>query len=228
MNNIQNVQNIVEDFIPQIIQNYKVLIFDMDGTLLDSMKVWKYAGRDYLEALGLKAEENLDRLLFSMSMKETAQYLKENYSLNFSIDEIISTVNSKIIEAYEKTVQLKPGVKKALLKFREEGLKLYLATGSDRCLVQACFERLGISELFEEVFTCSELKASKSSPLIYEKALEASGFEKSKALVFEDAIIPVSTAHNAGFDVAVIYDEESDSEKDNLLKIGKWFFDRWI
>lgn len=91
-------------------------IFDMDGTLLDSMPVWEHASERYLQNKGIEVREKLSEILFSMSMQKGAEYVKENYHLTESTDEIVTGVNNIVYTAYEKEVQPKEGVREFLDK----------------------------------------------------------------------------------------------------------------
>ena len=112
-------------------------IFDMDGTLLDSMPVWEHASERYLQNKGIEVREKLSEILFSMSMQKGAEYVKENYHLTESTDEIVTGVNNIVYTAYEKEVQPKEGVREFLDKLQAEGIKMVVATSTDRPMVEA-------------------------------------------------------------------------------------------
>ena len=114
----------------------------MDGTLLDSMPVWEHASERYLQNKGIKVRERLSDILFSMSMQKGAEYVKENYHLAESVDEIVAGVNNIVYTAYEKEVQPKEGVRELLDTLQVNGIKMVVATSTDRPMVEAapdCF-----------------------------------------------------------------------------------------
>ena len=119
-------------------------IFDMDGTLLDSMPVWEHASERYLQNKGIEVREKLSEILFSMSMQKGAEYVKENYHLTESTDEIVTGVNNIVYTAYEKEVQPKEGVREFLDKLQAEGIKMVVATSTDRPMVEAALKRTGL------------------------------------------------------------------------------------
>lgn len=183
-------------------------IFDIDGTLLDSMQVWNDAGERYLRSLGIEPEPGLGRIMFPMSMVQGAEYLKGRYLPQLDPDEIIGGINSTIRDFYED-VQLKPGVKQFLEEMKKWGIKMTAATATDRCLIEKAMNRLEILALFDHIFTCSEVGAGKSMPDIYLAAKQHMGTEISSTWVFEDVYHAIQTAKNAGFRIAGVYDESS-------------------
>lgn len=190
-------------------------IFDVDGTLLDSMQVWDDAGERYLRSLGIEAEPDLGRVMFSMSMVRGAEYLKERYLPQFDTDEIISGINNTIQDFYDNQVQLKYGVKQFLDEMKKCNIKMTAATSSDRRLIEKALGRLEILNLFDRIFTCSEVGAGKSKPDIYLAAKQYMDTEISDTWVFEDAYHAIQTAKNAGFRTVGVYDASNmDAEKE--------------
>ena len=182
-------------------------IFDMDGTLLDSMPVWEHASERYLQNKGIEVREKLSEILFSMSMQKGAEYVKENYHLTESTDEIVTGVNNIVYTAYEKEVQPKEGVREFLDKLQAEGIKMVVATSTDRPMVEAYFER---------IFTCTEIGKGKVEPDIYHAASDFLGTKPKHTLVFEDALYAIGTAKKAGFVTVGVYDAASEKEQDKI------------
>ena len=107
-------------------------VFDIDGTLLDSMKIWNDAGERYLKTCGKKAEDGLADILFEMSMEEGAQYMKDRYGLEKTIEEISSGVLAAVEGFYRNEAELKPGAQELLEAFASRGIRMTVATSSDR------------------------------------------------------------------------------------------------
>lgn len=198
----------------------KGAIFDMDGTLLDSMPVWEHACERYLEKKGIVAEKNLSEILFSMSMGEGAEYVKEKYGLSETVDAIIDGVNAIVYEAYEKDVMPKPGVEAFLQQLQEAGIPMVVATSSDRAMAEVAFERIGLLPYFKQIFTCSEIGAGKSQPDIYFAAAECLGTKPEDTWVFEDACYAIETAKNAGFRAVGLFDATSEKDREQIQAIA--------
>ena len=205
--------------VEKILKTAKAVIFDVDGTLLDSMYVWKNAGEKYLNSLDIKAESNLGDRLFAMSLEGAADYIRENYHLNESRELIIAQVIQLVEEEYFYNIPLKSGVEQFLKFLKENNIPMAVATSSDRRVVEAAFKRLGIFDYFSKIFTCSETGAGKDKPDIYYRAAEYLGYPPEKIWVFEDALHAAQTAKNAGFYVTGIYDS-SCTEQEKLKKLA--------
>ena len=200
------------------------VIFDVDGTLLDTMQMWKHAGERYLAMLGIEAEPRLGEILFPMSMTGGATYLKEKYHLSANVLDIIKGIHEVIHDFYRYEAKLKPGVLEFLIMLREKKIKMSVATSSDRELIEASFRRLSLMEFFDGIYTCTEVGADKKEPTIYIKAQEVMNTKISETWVFEDALYAVQTAHNAGFRVAGVYDEVSHKDQEKLREVVDFYF----
>ena len=196
----------------------KGAIFDVDGTLLNSMPIWDEAGELYLKSRGIVPENGLGQKMFTMTMEEGAGYLKETYRLKESTEDIIKGVNRRIEEFYLYSVQLKPGAERFLACLRERSVRLTAATSSDRYLVEAAFARLGIEKYFEKIFTCTEVGAGKDKPKIYFEAAAHMGVDPEETLVFEDALHAINTSLSFGFKTVGIYDASSEKQQEEIRK----------
>lgn len=181
-------------------------IFDVDGTLLDSMSVWANIGADYLRFLGYEPRENLNETFKSMSLYQAACYYQSEYGVTLSTDEIISGVNDRIGQFYRERAGLKPGVAGFLRQLREKGVKMCIATATDRPLVEAALERCGVLAYFSDIFTCFSVGHGKDEPVIYRTALEHLQTARAKTIVFEDALYAARTARRDNFVTAAVYD----------------------
>ena len=197
-------------------------IFDLDGTLLDSMSMWDTIGNEYLLAKGCIPAPGLREKIKTLNMLQTAVYFKERYGLQESVDEIVSQVNDMLADKYFRLIQLKPTVLPFIKKLNELGIKMCIATATDRPLVEAAIRRLECLEYFCGVVTCTEVGCGKDKPLIYEKALELMNTTKEDTIVFEDALYAVETAKKAGFLVAGVYDISSAGDWARIKQAADW------
>lgn len=191
-------------------------VFDMDGTLLDTMPIWEHATENYLVGKGIEVKEKLSETLFTMSMKQGAAYVKEKYGLSESIEELIAATNAIVAEAYRNRAEAKPGVPEFLEKLKQRGVKMVVATSTDRVHAEAALKRTGIYDYFERIFTCSEVGEGKSKPDIYEEAAAELGTKRTATWVFEDALYAIKTAKKAGFRTVGLYDETSKKEQEKI------------
>ena len=194
-------------------------IFDADGTLLDSMGIWKDAGARYLKSFGKKTPPELSDILWNMSIPEGAAYLKETYMLPLSAEEIRQGILDVVRDFYCQEVLLKPGVFSFLQEMKTRGIPMVIATSSDRSYLETAFRRLGVDSFFERIFTCEEAGAGKESPKIYLDAAACLKLAPEEIWVFEDALFAAKTAKQAGFRVVGVYDESSKTDEEKLRKL---------
>lgn len=180
-------------------QGFSGAIFDLDGTILDSLGAWSGLGAKYLLRFGIPAMKNLDEILFNMSLREGANFLIEKFSLPKTSDEIISEMNSMLAFAYEKEIALKRGALSALQFCRTKKMRICAATAGERRLEEAALARCGALCFFERIFTCSEENTSKSCAEIYLRAAHFMALPPQKIIVAEDSEEAAKVAHEAGF-----------------------------
>lgn len=196
------------------------IIFDLDGTLLDSMYVWDNVGHDFLVAKGVNPPENLNDILETISLEETGQYFIDEFNIDMTVDEILEEIVEMVKEKYINEVELKDGVFEFLHKIKAEGKRMCILTASEASYVYPTLERLGIIDCFEKVYTCTELGMSKSNSYIYEYTAEKSGFDKTDTAVFEDVFHGIKNAKEAGFFVYAVYDYCEEKNIDKIKKIA--------
>ena len=194
----------------------KGAIFDIDGTLLDSMPVWENAGARYLATLGIKARSDLKERLDALSLPEGALYMQTEYKLSVTIEEILEGVNQVVKDFYFKEAVLKPGVCDLIQKLKKNQVRLMIATATDAEMAKSALIRNGIWKDFDGMITCEEAGAGKTSPKVFELARERLQTKKEETWVFEDSLYAVKTASEAGFPVCSIYDAYS---RDNTEEI---------
>lgn len=194
-------------------------IFDLDGTLLDSMFIWDSIGSEYLLSKGIIPRENLYETFKNMSLHQAALYYQSEYGLTESTDVIIAGVNQRIAHFYENQVPAKPGVPEALEMLKNRGVKMCIATATDLPLAQSALNRCGIRHYFGEIFTCHSIGHGKDEPHIFNAALTYLGTPKETTWIFEDALYAVETAKTAEFQVAAVYDK-SETKADRVKELS--------
>lgn len=184
-------------------------IFDLDGTLLDSMFIWDTIGEEYLRSRGIEPHENLNEKFKDMSLYQAACYYQTEYGLADSTDVIMAGVNDMIQHFYTDKVLPKTGVPAFLAELKKRRVKMCVATATDRHLVEAALSRTGLLSYFGEIFTCSFVGHGKDEPDIYHAAHRFLQTPKSSTWIFEDALYAIRTAKSAGYRVIGVFDRSA-------------------
>ena len=192
----------------------KGIIFDFDGTLFDSMFIWETAGEVYLRSLGKEPEADLQKVLKPMSFLQSAGYLREQYHIPLSVEDIMDGINRTVEDFYFHTAQPKPGVNTFLEELHRRNIKMCIATATDRYQVEAALRRCGMRHFFSEIFTCTEVGCGKDRPEIFRKAMEHLQTDRSTTAVFEDAYHAAYTAKQDAFIVVGVYDSHESRQRE--------------
>ena len=200
----------------------KGAIFDLDGTLIDSMFIWDTFGEDYLKSFGIEAKENLAEIFKSFTLEQAAEYYRNHYSIELSVEEIVDGINNMVAEIYRTKVVLKPGVSDFLKRLQTAGVKMCVATVTDKPIVEDILKRLNVREYFSEIFTCSKVGYNKETPEIYRQALKHLETEKTETVVFEDVLHALKTAKDDGFKVAAVYDSH-EPKQEEMKEISDYY-----
>lgn len=198
--------------------NIKAAIFDLDGTLVDSMWVWHQIDIDYLSKKGHAVPPNLNDEITHLSFSQTAQYFKNRFSIEDSIEDIMATWNSMAYDHYKNNVILKKGALEYLQKLKNAGVKIGLATSNSMPLLTATLKNNNAFHLFDAITVTDEVKKSKSNPDIYLLAAKKLGVSPSECMVYEDIIAAVEGVKLAGMKVTGVYDEHAKHQIDILKK----------
>lgn len=178
-------------------------IFDVDGTILDSMKVWNTLASQYVQSLGMVPKKNLDEIVSDMSLEQSATYLKKHYGINKSEERIISEVLNLISDFYKYEVKLMPGFKDFISHYDSVNV---IGTSCDEKLVKSALKRLGVLDYFKDIITCSKVNKSKNDPDFYLACAQVLKQRPEDIVVFEDADYCIDVARKIGFKVIKIKD----------------------
>lgn len=201
-------------------------IFDMDGTLLNSMDYWALVAEEYLNGQGITPTDNTNKRFLEDGMKAWFEDCQKRYGLSASYADAKSGIYALMAKRYENDVCLKDGVYELLEKLYQNNVKMCLATATDREAVEKILKKLGIEKYFSRIFTTGEVGVGKREPLIYQLALEYLGTDKETTYVFEDAIYAMKTAYTNGFKVVGIYDKNVYATEDEVKSFCHVYLDK--
>lgn len=192
-------------------------IFDMDGTLTESMHLWIEIGRRYLEGLGYKVSPEQNHEMTRMLLEPMALYMQDEFGLAKSQEQIIAEINKIVEPGYFEDVAVKPTVVESLEAMQERGIRMCVATATDRHLTEACLKRNGIYRFFSAIFTCGEEHCNKRTSQIYDKARAHLGTSPEETYIFEDTYVSILGAKQSGCRVVALEDRWSVKKRD-LIK----------
>lgn len=185
----------------------KAVLFDADGTLMDSIASWRKALKTVLGRRGFPYSEEDFQVLIPLTTKEGGAYLKEKYGFAETGDEIAAEYLGLVEGFYATEVELKKGVREALEYYAGRDIPMAIVTSSERILIEAACKRHGISQYFQGLYICSELGTSKRKPDIFVNTAKVLGAEPEETLVYEDSDYAIETAVKAGCIVIKVIDE---------------------
>ena len=201
----------------------KGIVFDVDGTLLDSMHIWGELGKRYLASVGIEAKPGLAKILFPMSLDESSEYLKNEYNLSDSVEQITEDTIKILSDFYRYEAAPKPGALAFVRKMQSRNIPMAIATSGDRRILDTALARLGVTDFFAGILTCSELKTNKRIPTIYLRAAELLGTVPEETAVFEDVLHAIQAAKSAGFITYAIEDEASIQDRDKIKEAADFY-----
>ena len=190
--------------------NIKNAIFDMDGTLVDSLMIWEVfwvkIGEKYLGKKDFVPSEEIDKSVRTMTLRDAIELIRERYSIRESGDEILEFVNEMLRSFYSETVLLKDGVREFLENCRKNGVKMCIASATAPDLVELALKHCEIKDYFLKLFSCGAIGVGKEKPDVFLLAQESLGSDIEDTWVFEDSLVAIETAKKAGFKTVGIYD----------------------
>ncbi len=206
-----------------MLKDIDAVIFDLDGTLVDSMWMWKSIDIEYLGRFGKSFPEDLQRCIEGMSFSETATYFKKRFDLPDSLDQIKSDWNAMAWEKYLNEVPVKEGARELLEYLNSKQIPAGIATSNSKELVELIIEKHQLGGYFQSIRTSCEVEKGKPSPDIYLLVAQDLQAEPSKCLVFEDVPQGIMAGKNAGMKVCAVYDEFSEEVNDLKQRLADYY-----
>lgn len=206
-----------------MLENTKAVIFDLDGTLVDSMWMWKDIDIEYLGQFGIELPQNLQINIEGMSFSETAAYFKEKFMIPDPISKIKDDWNSMARDKYANEVPMKQGAIEFLNHLKELGIKTGIATSNSMELVKLILQAHDIEHYFDSIHTSCEVEKGKPAPDIYLLVAKDLEVLPEECLVFEDIIQGIMAGKNAGMRVCAVYDDYSKDTDDEKIKLADYY-----
>lgn len=200
--------------------NFKGAIFDLDGTLLDSMWVWKQIDRDFLARRGIEVPPDYMLAVAHLGAYQTAVYTIERFGFTETPEQLIAEWTEMAIDFYKNNVELKKGAYEYLEMLYNKGVKLAVATANDSMLYEPALDHTGIRRFFSAVVNVNEVERKKGFPDIYILACEKMGVKPCESVVFEDIYLGIKGARDGGFGTVCVYDETSADDEDKIREIA--------
>lgn len=200
-------------------------IFDLDGTLLDSSWVWDMVDIKFLGDRGFDVPDDYVEAISPMGAERAAVYTIERFGLNEHPDDIVREWINMAKKEYAVDVVCKPFVKEFLEKLSKRGVKMAVATSSDRELFMTTLERENILKYFEHIVTVNEVERGKGYPDIYEEAARRIKINPHNCVVFEDIYTGVSGAKLGEFNVVAVKDEKSLHNRDKIIRLADYYIE---
>lgn len=202
------------------IKDFDGIIFDLDGTFIDSMGVWNDVDSEFFKRRGIIMPDDYKEAIKTMHFASAAKYTKERFNLPDSEESIIEEWHGLCIEQYRTTVKLKSGAGEFIKLCKKHGLKTSYATASDDALCEAVLGNNGVIQYFDSKTYVHEVGNDKSEPDVYLCAAKKIGAVPEKCLVVEDILMGVKSAKRAGFTVIAMFDETSHNDWEEMCKIA--------
>lgn len=199
------------------IENIKLFLFDLDGTILDSLKIWNDIDLLFFKNHNLIMGEDYHIAIAPLTLEETATYTKNTYKLDIDEEQIMKEWSDLAIKEYAENVNLKKGVKEFLDYLKNKNIHLAIATSCNEEMFKPCLERYGIVSYFEHFYTSQNLKINKSNTNFFKEILNEYKIEPDQILFFEDSLASMKCAKSLGFNVVAVMDKKWEKQKEEII-----------
>lgn len=210
------------------IKQIRGAIFDLDGTLLDSMNIWKKIDCEFLRIRGIEMPNDYVEIINPMSFFDAAVYTINRFDLKENPNDLVNEWHERSINAYANDVKLKPDVSEYLHLLIKRGVKLGVATALDSKLFEPVLKNNGIFNLFDSFTTLNEVERGKGFPDVYLSTAKKLGLNPGECAVFEDIYLGIKGANAGGFVTVGIYDEFSKLEEEKIIDDSDYYYFNYL
>lgn len=195
-------------------------IFDLDGTLIDSMSMWNDFTESFLRDFGIEPDPTIEETVEAATVPGSIAFFRKHYLPDYSYEELERHIDNKVLSAYSETIPAKHGLKPFLFALRNKGVRMCVATSSPRRYAEAALKRLNLSHYFCCVLSCEDLNTTKATSDIYDRAFDILGTAKETTYIFEDALYAIKTAKSADYKVVAIKDTMNEADTDEIRRLA--------
>ena len=206
----------------------KAVIFDMDGTLVDSTGLWHEIDKAFFRKRGMEIPNDYAQKIVHLGLKQAAIFTKEEYGIKETPQEIMDEWHQMSLDMYRNDVQLKEGVVELLEFFKKNNVPMAIATANDEQLYMPCVERLRIGKYFDFIADVNNVKEGKQSARIYEYLAEKMSAKKENTMVIEDMPTCIKTAFNNGFITVAVHDNASAQFEEQKRKYSHLYINNFF
>ena len=195
----------------------KIYVFDLDGTLVDSMPYFSKGVLSIADEAGLEYDGSLIRILTPLGYRGCAEYYVRKLGVKANEDELVERIEARLYDAYSKEIKPKAGVAEYLLRLHKEGARMFVLTASPHLVTDVCLQTNGLFDLFEEVWSLTDFAPlTKSDPRVFLEVANRIGCAPREIQYFDDSLIALTNAKAAGLTTYGVFDDQTDAEVEQM------------
>lgn len=202
---------------------HKYYLFDFDGTLVDSMPTFCSSMLRILDENHIAYDKDVTKTITPLGLSGTADYFINDLGLSMSKEQLVLLMKEYMLDAYFHTIPAKANVISVLKKLKEKGARLNVLTASPHITLDACLKRLGMWELFDNIWSCDDFQTTKANPDIYLRAAEKMGTCVEDVLFLDDNLHADTVAKSAGMQVCGVYDDSSRDSAEQIKAVADYY-----
>lgn len=199
----------------------KAIIFDLDGTLVDSMGYWRSVSRDFMKTKGIDIEDEVQHKMTTMNLDASLRYLKDYYNLEESFEELMRDFSRTVEDFYRNKVETKVGCLEILKYFKDKGIKVVIGTSTAAHFANIVIEKYGIDKFIDGLYTADSVGHLKAEEKFYTSIVEELGERPEDVFLVDDSYLALRTGKKAGLEVIGIYDENSKDTWPTIVSENK-------
>lgn len=199
----------------------KAIIFDLDGTLVDSMGYWRSVSRDFMKTKGIDIEDEVQHKMTTMNLDASLRYLKDYYNLEESFEELMRDFSRTVEDFYRNKVETKGGCLEILEYFKDKGIKVVIGTSTAAHFANIVIEKYGIDKFIDGLYTADSVGHLKAEEKFYTSIVEELGERPEDVFLVDDSYLALRTGKKAGLEVIGIYDENSKDTWPTIVSENK-------